>query len=304
MEKIEKNKSAVMKDKSNLMKFAHKFLGESFAWSLRRFYVPVSKNDLVLEVGSGGNPYGRSNVLIDGYMETRERHWVPLVSDRPTVIGFVENLPFKDNSFDFSIASHVLEHSKDPSKFLSEIQRVSKSGYIEVPDAFMERINPYKDHRLEITVREGTLMITKKRDWVEDQHLVELYEDRVKDFLTKELMSSRPFAFHTRFYWTENIKFKITNPEVSCDWPSFEDDSSVIPARGIKAALREAILLLFRKLTSQTSRNRKLDIQSLLQCPRCRKSGLKKIEDKQVCDNCLASFKIIKDIPILTVDGE
>ena len=124
---------------------------DKLAWSFRRLHVPVDKDALVLEVGSGGNPYFRSNVLIDAYYDTRERHYAKLIYDRPTVLGFVENLPFKDNSFDFVIASHVLEHSKDPAKFLSEIQRVAKAGYIEVPDAFFERLACYLDHRLEIT---------------------------------------------------------------------------------------------------------------------------------------------------------
>ena len=117
---------------------------------MRRFHVPVSPKDLVLEVGSGGNPYFRSNVLLDAYLDTRQRHHAPLISDRKTVIGLVENLPFKDKSFDFIIASHVLEHSSEPEKFLTELQRVGKAGYIEVPDALMERLNPYIDHRLEL----------------------------------------------------------------------------------------------------------------------------------------------------------
>src|SRR2546427_13131690 len=89
---------------------------ESIAWALRRLHCPVSRNALVLEVGSGGNPYARSNVLLDAYEATRERHWVPLETDRPTVLGFVEDLPFKDKAFAFVIASHVLEHSSDPQR--------------------------------------------------------------------------------------------------------------------------------------------------------------------------------------------
>ena len=110
------------------------------AWALRRLHCPVAAEALVLEVGSGGNPYARANVLLDAYEVTGQRHWVPLVSDRPTILGFVESLPFKDKAFDFVIASHVLEHSSEPERFLAELQRVAKAGYIEVPDAFMERI--------------------------------------------------------------------------------------------------------------------------------------------------------------------
>ncbi len=77
----------------------------------------------------------QSQCVCDAYGESRERFFARLVHDRPTMIAFGERLPFKDGSFDFVIASHVLEHSAEPEKFLSESQRVRKAGYIKVPDA-------------------------------------------------------------------------------------------------------------------------------------------------------------------------
>jgi len=44
-----------------------------------------------------------------------------------------EILPFKDKEFDFIISSHVLEHVADPRFFISELERIGKEGYIEVP---------------------------------------------------------------------------------------------------------------------------------------------------------------------------
>ena len=38
------------------------------------------------------------------------------------------SLPFEDNSYDFFICSHVLEHVTDDSKALSELYRITKSG--------------------------------------------------------------------------------------------------------------------------------------------------------------------------------
>ena len=166
----------LVQPESKLMRLAKELGLESIAWSLRRLYCPVDRKALVLEVGSGGRPYFRSNVLLDAYENTRQRHWDTLVSDRPTVLGFVENLPFKDKTFDFVIASHVLEHSSDPERFLLELQRVAKAGYIESPDAFMERINPYHDHRLEITTREGRLVIRKKSGWRSDPEISASFE--------------------------------------------------------------------------------------------------------------------------------
>jgi len=280
-----------MKENSRIMRLFTSLGFESLAWAFRRFHTPVSRDALVLEVGSGGNPYPRSNVLLDAYESTRERHWVPLTSDRPTVLGFVENLPFKDKSFDYVIASHVLEHSADPEKFISELQRVAKAGYIEVPDAFLERINPYKDHRLEITLRDGVLVITKKVDWIHDPEVVELYEDRVKSHLTKILVPKRPFEFHVRYYWADDIKYFITNPDVNSTWPPPQSIASY-PRVGVFAALKMSVRNIFRDFLSQKSRNSRIDIRPLLMCAKCHSDALIQESSQMVCGACGAAYPI------------
>jgi SAM-dependent methyltransferase len=264
---------------------------DSMAWSLRRFHTPVAREALVLEVGSGGNPYPRSNVLLDAYEATRERHWVPLAADRPTVLGFVENLPFKDGAFDFVIAAHVLEHSTDPEAFLAELQRVAKAGYIEVPDAFMERVNPYRDHRLEITCRDQTLVIRKKRDWRHDPEVVEIYEDRVKRFMTRELMPSRPFEFHVRYYWDNRIAYTVVNPEVDANWtPPVSSDvgHGTSGANGFRHSVRGFL----RGLLSQRARNARLDLLPLLRCTHCYAEGLRRERLHVVCGACGTLFPV------------
>jgi len=44
----------------------------------------------------------------------------------------IQNLPFKDESYDFIFASHVLEHVKDGMKALSEIKRILKVDGVAV----------------------------------------------------------------------------------------------------------------------------------------------------------------------------
>ena len=273
---------------------------EGLAWSLRRLWCPVGSNDLVLEVGSGGNPYFRANVLLDAYEETRERHWQPLVSDRPTVLGFVERLPFRDKSFDFVIASHVLEHSPDPARFLSELQRVAKAGYIEVPDAFMERINPYHDHRLEITARQGRLQIRKKTAWVKDPEVVELYEDRAKTVITRETMRKHPFEFHVRFYWEQSIPFDILNPEDDAAWQATAHDQGIRPHTGLRARIAGYALAVARRFFSQGRRNRLLDLSSLLCCPACRSDRLSISTEAIKCDGCGGVYPVRNGIPVMT----
>lgn len=288
------------------MKF-FRFMGMmKVAWSLRRLHCPVKKDDLVLEVGSGGNPYFRANVLVDAYEETAERHWAPLISDRPTVLAFTEELPFKDKSFDFVIASHVLEHSQDPAAFLEEIQRVSKSGYIEVPDAFMERVNPYPDHRLEITVRQGKLKIRKKQAWQEDIDVVELYESRVKEVITKEVIPRHPFEFHVRYYWKDKVDYEVINPELpGISVPAIQINDMPLKKISLRGRVQSQILLSVRRFFSQHSRNSKINLIDLLQCNSCMQSDqLCKENGELRCLNCGKVFPIRKGIPDMINSGQ
>ena len=75
---------------------------------------------------------------------------------------FAERLQLKDYYFDFNYLLCIRAFWK-PEKFISEIQIISRSGYIDVPDAFMERLTDYKFHKLEYTERKKTLLIRKKK---------------------------------------------------------------------------------------------------------------------------------------------
>ncbi|OGS68274.1 MAG: hypothetical protein A2522_05520 [Gallionellales bacterium RIFOXYD12_FULL_53_10] len=275
---------------------------EKIAWSFRRLHCPVDSDALVLEVGSGGNPYFRSNVLVDAYESTGERHWVPLTTDRPTVLAFVENLPFKDKSFDFVIASHVLEHSTDPERFLQELQRVAKAGYIEVPDAFMERVNPYPDHRLEITVRNGKLIIRKKTAWQVDSELVELYEDRVKKIITRDVIPNHPFEFHVRYYWSDKIDYQIVNPdEVIHEFLAEQPNTRLLQNSTWRSKVQARVLKLIRKIFSQHDRNSKIELIELLQCTDCHRDLLAgEHNDALICLGCGQKYAIKNGVPDFT----
>lgn len=282
------------------MRLARALGQEKLAWSLRRLHCPVSPDELVLEVGSGGNPYPRANVLLDAYEATRQRHWAPLVADRPTVLGYVENLPFRDQSFDFVIASHVLEHSTHPERFLGELQRVARAGYIEVPDAFMERVNPYRDHRLEITLRDARLVIRKKPDWRTDVELVELYEHRAKPLVAGELIPAHPFDFHVRYYWESTIAFSVLNPQQSAEWAA-PPETGGTPS-GSSAGWRTRLMTGLRSMLSQASRNGSIDLLPLLRCPSCSGTSLQRETDILVCGSCGAHYPVRNGVPVMHLD--
>lgn len=287
---------------SKLMRVLLAMGAVKLAWAFRRLHCPVSSSALVLEVGSGGSPYFRANVLIDAYRETRERHWAPFITDRPSLLGMGENLPFRDKSFDFIIASHVLEHSADPEKFLQELQRVGKAGYIETPDAFMERINPYWDHRSEVTVRDGMLVVRKKPSWRLDPELVELYEYQAKDLIAASVIPSNPFIFHTRFYWSDKIPFRILNPEVDAEWePPVTKKTTQIQMLW-RARLGRLGLTMARLLLSQKQRNSQLQLQDLLQCPACKSTQLEFRSSSLNCRDCGTQYDVIAGVPHMSVD--
>lgn len=132
-------------------------------WAFRKIMLPVSRNGLVLDVGSGGKPYPRSDILLDRLTGAEHRQGSAMLIDRLAVFGDACKMPFKDKSFDFIVASHILEHMADPAKFLDELQRVGKAGYIETPNFIYERLKPFPIHCLEVSDINGTLHIHKKK---------------------------------------------------------------------------------------------------------------------------------------------
>ena len=264
------------------------------AWSLRRLHVPVNKNALVLDIGSGGNPYSRANVLLDAYADTVQRFYAPLIKDRPMVFGFAEKLPFKNKVFDFIITSHILEHMANPETFLEELQRVGKAGYIETPDAFFERICPYTFHRLEVTNDKEKLIITKKDSWCPHKEIVDLYSKKLsKDLSWGNYLSYHPEPFYTRYYWNNNIKYTITNPDVSAKWELPVESGDV----AYVGYLRRRLVAFIRWMCSQRKRNRKIDLIGLLGCPTCSNNKVKKIDNNILCGKCGSSYPIIDGIP-------
>jgi uncharacterized protein YbaR (Trm112 family)/SAM-dependent methyltransferase len=289
-----------IKTESWAMSFLKKIGMSGLAWSLRRLHVPVDRRALVLEVGAGGNPYPRANVLLDAYETTTERIEQTLIKDRPLVLGLVEKLPFKNKSFDFIIASHVLEHSYNPDAFLKELMRVGKSGYIETPDAFWEKINPFVFHRLEITDMDSKIRIYKKPSWRPDEEVATLFERKLKNMRFLKFISKHPEPAHIRFYWTNNIDYEILNPEVSVDWPIPVQTSASPRRMELRMRIRMAIRAIMTRFFSQRGRNKKINLIDLLVCPTCNQERLTLNDNVSIqCNNCGTIYPFQNGTPIM-----
>ena len=282
----------------------------SIIWKLRRFLLPINNNALVLEVGSGGNPYFRSNILLDKYIETSQRHFKPLTVDRPCFICDALCLPFRNKVFDFVIAAHVLEHVENPVQFLSELQRVAKAGYIEVPNVVFERLNPYHDHLNELSIsQDGTLLIRKKIIPKPDPFLVDEYE-RTSHRSVLRLIKQNPFNFHITLFWHNEIKFSLCQPCTIEDYGeaetfnNFGDHVTIASSNEkaiatffsiIRSCFHSNLANLFRKYyILQNLRSIKLPfLLSLLQCPSCNSKSFDIVDNNCICNDCNFKFPLL-----------
>jgi hypothetical protein len=116
--------------------------------SANRLLTELSEDALVLDVGSWGKPFTRADWVLDLMpYETRGLYG----RDGPDPERFTadtwvrrdmcarEPWPFADDQFDFAICSHTLEDVRDPLWVCSELVRVAKAGYIEVPSRLEEQ---------------------------------------------------------------------------------------------------------------------------------------------------------------------
>ena len=289
---------------SFVMRVADKIGLKKLRWSLRRLHVPVSKSALVLEVGAGGNPYPRANVMLDAMESTIERNEKNLITDRPLILGLCEELPFKNKSFDFIIASHVLEHTDDPYRFLTELMRCGKAGYIETPEGWFEKMCAFTYHRLEVSANKEKLIIRKKPNWKPDE-IAMLWDVKLaKSTSLSNFLRINPDLNHLRFYWNCTIDFEIVNPECNASWP--------YPAEAIKNSQGRAnintpiiqmargfYLNLRRWLLSQNARNSNIDIYALVRCPTCHSDDLQQNADTLTCSKCSSRYEIVRGIPRL-----
>lgn len=278
----------------------------------------IRSDDLVLEIGSGHDPVSRSDVLCDRYLEdNREREGVhdAVVDERPFVVADAEALPFRDKAFGYLICQHVLEHASSPERFIGEMCRVSRRGYVETPSRFWEAIYAAKEyHHWVLDNHDGKLIIAPKRS-----------EDRSRfGGLFTELWKTHPDfrAFHTHspelmftyLEWDGAISFEIV-PEAS---PCFElndyrDVLSQIAARANAARKPSRTNAIYRSARAAAGRLRhkarhkaaakRTDIDSLLCCaaPSCR-GDLTKSSDQYHCSRCSRSYPIIAGIPRFIVE--
>jgi len=113
-----------------------------------------------------------------------------------------KQLPFKDNEFDFVIASHVLEHVKDFKFFINELERVSKKGYIELPTKLEDNLvfENKNDHlwHMDFDDVNSKLLISNKLQYIEPILTVSMIQNLRENFKASLVLE---------LYWEEKIDY-------------------------------------------------------------------------------------------------
>ena len=164
----------------------------------------IGRDELVIDIGSGDKPFWRADVFFDdaSSFNNQRTTGTGVIRDLGLFVdGKLPNTPFKDKAFGFSYCSHLLEHVSDPDAALKEIMRISKRGYIEVPNGVLEVMEPFPSHLWIIYVMDNKLVFYRKSAKF---HKLALQNAGKYTYLIDK--TKDPFI---RFFWDGKIDYEI-----------------------------------------------------------------------------------------------
>lgn len=192
----------------------------------------IDKNWRIVDVGAGGNPLIRADVICDLY-DYDEGHYVGGLKEAKSYpwqtkvfnVNAENMYVFGDKEFDGSYWSHNAEHLISPGKGCEEIMRISKGGLIGVPSTMHEILVGIKDgkHRWFIELRHNILTFIEKDITQEnrfnaafdelkksekiDEKTEELINKKFRKKLESELILRNPKWLY--FKWQNNFSYQI-----------------------------------------------------------------------------------------------
>lgn len=116
--------------------------------SVRAIEEQLAPDARVIDVGGWASPFPRADWVLDlmpyetrglyGELRPDEERFTSETWVQRDICERVP-WPFDDDAFDFAVCSHTLEDVRDPIWVCSELSRVAKAGYIEVPSRLEEQ---------------------------------------------------------------------------------------------------------------------------------------------------------------------
>ena len=266
----------------------------------------IRPNDFVLEIGSGHNPKARSDVLCDKFIGDDEQRGGAIITDRPMVEADGQFLPFADQAFDYVICSHVLEHVEDPNRFISELTRVARRGYIETPSEIGERIYGWHYHNWVINLVDGCLMLRKNEKKSQFGQL--FHRLAATDKHWKRFHITHHHLFLVQYEWEDEIDYKILLEHESALDLECPDTLDRLVALDdvqnewvllLKSAVPRGIVSRAKLLLAKGKNRQTKTLQEILVCPQCKGEILWE-EHSLHCKMCEKSYRIVDGIPRFT----
>lgn len=158
--------------------------------------------DYIIDLGCKKDAWRGSNTVldIDDYTDYYQNQDPPI----RFVQGDATSTPFNNKEFDFSIASHLIEHVHDPEKFIKELMRISKRGYIEFPNPIFDNLIRGNEtaHKWFVNFDDDSkkLIFTPKVQFINPVFTV-----RQAGFLNEVF----PNSISTSIYWEDSIEYEV-----------------------------------------------------------------------------------------------
>jgi hypothetical protein len=246
---------------------------------------------VVLEIGGGHNPYPQSDVIVDKFLENKERGGNLKIDGRPVVIADFQQLPFKDGSFSYAICSHVLEHVEDVGAALGELTRVARAGYLETPSAITEVVEPHREYHRWYVIRQGAKLLFYPKRKGELPRQAVLNRLISGNFAFKLFFLSNPDLAATRLRWKKRVDFEVMPESAPMELDRLYPQVRQSPVGLLSGVARHYLGKLRRRLADKTRSGRApLDITSLLCCPVC-KADFRIEGDRLICAQCLGYYR-------------
>lgn len=274
-------------------------------------------------MGSGNAPYPRADILVEKFLldDSNRYGGRPVLLSAPVVVCDAEALPFPDETFDFVVCSHLIEHVDHPDRVLSELGRVGKAGYLECPNKDYDKLDTPSYHRWFASLDGSTLVLHQKTS--------ALYDAGIKDLVHNTLYRDSGFwsafwknldRFFVMIRWDDRIDFRVEYLELpdgspgSAERSVFDDpawvsrhgfsdadeSSSTLAGSGIGPQSSGRALSAFWSVLRRISRGAKpeVDWRSIVACPADR-GRLVEQQGMLTCLSCGVEYEIVDDVPIL-----
>ena len=188
--------------------------------SAQRIIDTLPADATVLDVGGAMKPFNRADWIMDAlpYEERGALGSIGCEPERFSPDTWVrrdfcdrEPWPFGDKQLDFVICSHTLEDVRDPIWMCSEMNRVAKAGYIEVPSRLEEQSYGFQGpwtgwshHRWLIDIGDDEITFVHKSAVVErdDSHFPAGFQDTLTpEERVLSLFWTGSFGYRERLFW-------------------------------------------------------------------------------------------------------